>query len=68
MTVDRLRIALREHRLREHLSYDEVAAAIGLDRINGRTLRRFENAEGNPLTQTIYDIEQYLRKQRQAVA
>lgn len=67
MTVVQLRRVLREHRLERNLSYDELAAAIGLERVSSATVRRFIESETEPHEQTIYAVETYLARV-QAVA
>lgn len=60
MSVDQLRRALREHRLKRNLSYDDLAHAIGADRVSGPTVRRFIESETEPHEQTIYAVRTYL--------
>lgn len=62
MSVEQLRRALREHRLEQNLSYDELAAAIGLDRVSAPTVRRFIESETEPQEMTVYAVRTYLSK------
>lgn len=64
MSVAQLRRALREHRLERNLSYDELAAAIGLDRMSAPTVRRFIESETEPHETTVYAVEAYLKHKR----
>lgn len=66
MTVSQLRLLLREHRLEHNLSFEELASAIGSDRVSAATVRRFIESETEPHEQTIYAVESYLS--RKAVA
>lgn len=62
MTVAQLRRVLREHRLEQNLSFDELAAAIGLERVSAATVRRFIESETEPQEQTVYAVETYLSR------
>lgn len=58
-----LRDALRGHRLDRNLSYDELAAAIGVEKVSPATVRRFIESETEPHQTTAHAIEQYLKAQ-----
>lgn len=66
MTVVQLRRVLREHRLEQNLSYDELAGAIGQDRVSAATVRRFIESETEPQEQTVYAVREYLKREKVA--
>lgn len=67
MTVVQLRRVLREHRLERNLSFDELAAAIGSDRVSGAAVRRFiEGVTNEPHETTLYAVREYLKREKVA--
>jgi transcriptional regulator with XRE-family HTH domain len=68
VTLQQLRTALREHRLERHLSFDELAQAIGADKVSAATVRRFIESETEPHETTTYWVERYLDRVHEGVA
>lgn len=63
VTVEQLRRALRQHRLEQNFSLEDLARAIGP--LTGATVKRFIDGTTEPHETTVYAVRAYLKGKKE---